>query len=287
MCNDEFKSNVNGSFKTRLQNPLILGPNAEILLVEIGFDTSIKIQESDPLVLEVFDFLAIADKKVTPQQYGQWTKCTLSRSNFSSPDDLCTYLNMQCMDMCKRLRKEQAYIFKYKKEQDRIWVEFRATDFVTILVSGGLLPLLGCVDKDQKQDYLCIGRNKRELFFYKDGKKYEFGPKCRQRFQSKATKANFFLERPSLATFNEFAVYLDVILPTYVSNTSANILRFVPFPDSDKDKKYVVQSFNPPIYIPLKSSYISEILVELRTLSGSIPSFSNPVKLLLHIKDGA
>ena len=279
---EQYKSNKFGSWKTRLQQAVVLGPDTKLCLKEISFDKRYVNRPTKPPVIEVLDFLFLAES--TPvKKYGKWEKKELTRTEFSSPSDLCKYLNVTCMEMCKRLRKNRREIFYFDKKQGKIWVHFE-NDFVTIILSGWPLRALGCESITKKRQYVCIGNHKRAQFFYRNKVKYLFADDCQQKYKSEASVSNFFENPPNLARYNEMGVHLSCVEPQFFCNSSAKVVRFVSIPQDGED--HVTQTFSSPLYISLDRQNLSELHCELKDIDNNVIEFASAVRVCFHLKDG-
>ena len=286
-CLQEFPENHPSSFKNRLDAPLNLGPYHEMALCEMSYINSIDSSDDKPLqgCIKIFDFLATKDGGST---FGHWAEETLKKSCFSNAKELITCLNEAVWRGCTRLRDTKREIFSFDRSQERIWVDFSdKDDYVTILIEGGYLVLLGIEDKSTPSQLVVLGKDKAADSYTYNGEKRVFAEDCREAFKSVCTKRNFFSHLPKTLHFGELLVYCDCIQPLYCGGGRNRILRFVQGPDNADPGQFILRTYSGDrIYVPIEGSgYLREIGISIGLTNGEIFPISKPTRFTIHIRE--
>jgi len=284
-CTSIYASNHPSSFKNRFDTPITVSPRSECALTEIHFTNVMKEIDDTPLEgsIKVFDFLATDDGGKT---FGRWSTETLTKTCFVNADELTTCLNECLWRSSKRLRNEKKIVFTYDTIMEKLWLNFETDDWITVLIEGKYLTLLGVEKSSTPSQLIVVGRDKEALSYMYQGKRRYFAKGCQEAYTSVCHKKNYFEHSPQIARFGQFIVFCDIIEETICGGGRNKILRFVEGTDQEPAGKSIVRSYDGNrMYLPLTSGYLSAVGISIGLVDNSLVPFAKPTRITLHIRD--
>ena len=292
-----FPTNVASSFKNRLEKDISLhASHFEVALAEFSF-TQLVTQHDDNAKLGIFDFLYLNPKKETsdPNRYGVLHKnLKLDQSNLVTPADLVGAINRLIWEKVPRLKSPKREIFTYDAISNRVWINFKPSDYITIILKFETLVLLGVEIKNGPKDLLIIGKTKKNdkaTFEYvtPDGKTvtYTFADNLvKFKLTSVCTVADFCLYAPDLyPNHSELVIYSSMVTESIVAGYKANVLKFVPISANKQGESLCLTWGSSRIYRPLADNHLSVITIDIRSATDGKPvDLAGSTRLLIHIR---
>ena len=194
-------NNKSSSFRNRLSNELVCPPSSEVALIECSFLHDFALSDKEA-TMSIFDFLY--EDPANPGKFGKLTEFTLDNKYINNPLDLALETNSGVWAAVPRLKRQQREIFFYGKNR-RIWVSFKPSDYVALVLKSQLLVIMGVLNKDRPQDAIVIGKSKqKDSFVAPDGsKKYFSDPYKDLVFRSVCNTTDYFLHHPKLKNIDQ------------------------------------------------------------------------------------
>ena len=161
------------------------------------------------------------------------------------------------------------------------------SDYISIILTGHLLILLGVVDEDKTTDAIIIGRSKKaNTFIAPDGSIKHFSTKYKKLvLNSKCTSIDYFAHKPKIKMIDQFLVLSNLAGLSPVASYLVNLLRFVTVDPKLAGQRVTCSFGSEPCYVSLATRHISEISIELRSLSNELLDIRGIVRILLHIRE--
>ena len=202
-CKDIFP-NTSSYFRNSLVREIDCSDYSEIALKEISFIPDFELHRENAFWL-LFDFMYTKDNKY----YGKWYELSLNYLNISTPIDLVDYMNEEIYLHIDAEKEKRSEIFSWKK--GRIWVSFTKDSYFTIVLKGNALELLGAAESPTPGRTVILGKSKNAKTFERDGKTYEFSPRCPEQYKSYCDTTDFFRYTPKIGAIDQFLCYCNLV----------------------------------------------------------------------------
>jgi len=291
-----YPNNIPNDFINRLDQPIQLPDTKyEIALCELSYISGFEVDEHESS-FECFDFLA---KYESPEEnyedppktefYGKLSKVNLGKLSISNAEELVSILNEQVWKKVKRLKSLKRQIFSYDINQNRIWLNFEDTDYISIKLHSNILKLVGCVLNPTPMEVVYLGKGKRPFGYQYKGVLRKFGKAYRNvTWKSTCTSRDFFKYKPSINNVDTLLVYSNIIHPSQIGSGRANLLRFVDIPEEKKknssNSRITLKLGGNFFYMPLSLREISDIQIQIRDNNNLPVKFTDYVRISLHIR---
>ena len=274
-----FPNNKANSFTNLLVRELMFYDisSYEVGLTEISYISSFyNIDEISNFSLFDFEFAWPKSK------YGRIYDAKLTQGYFSKPEDLCASLNEKVEQMgISRLKGIKLFSYDHHTRKFSLNVDKL---YITLIFHGQIINILGLgTEHYTKSDFAFIGKEKQGKFYMKDGvKHFYYRPDIEWHSDSPhGGEVSFVCQ---MVIHSSFFVYCDIIREHIFGSNYTNLLRQVPI-RGDYQGSRSVQSFQSPFYLPIRSSNIRSINVEIFTVSGDPLDFlEGSVSLVLHFR---
>ena len=206
-----------------------------------------------------------------------------------SPQEVVALLNKEIWENVPRLRITKRKVFSYDENQNRIWMAF-TNSFISIKLHKNILKLVGCLEPDWqplKPTVVYLGKTKEINSFQYKGETLNFADKYKNsHWASKCEHRNFFTYAPDINKVDSILVYTNIIAPTQIGSSRANLLRFVDLPPSTKENKAreSIDLGGNFFYRKVLFQSISQIQIVIRTIDAKPVQLSSFVRLTLHFR---
>ncbi len=275
-CPNLFPTNRPQSYKTRLAIPLELHGQWQVSIMEIQYPRDwFNLQKGAAIHFIEGLTTETAGKEKTGEWFEMYNQAVKERmkaksvnvwhisinpGNYAGPNDLGERIISKCKSEYKIsvqgdvLEEGNEYPIEFKYDAIEANSSFDAARLVMCFEKESpLLKMLGMVPKN-------------------DNPLYAFG-----KLPMRSTKP------PYMEPWSSIYVYTDIIQPQLVGDSLVPLIGVVPV--IGKDVQVAHWTFNPPYYLPLSRSYISNIELELKTDSGELlPIQKGKVACRLHFR---
>lgn len=236
----------------------------EVCLAECSYNSDFY-NVSDDCAFGLFDFLYLWPG--TTPKYGKLIDLHVSSGSYESAQVICDILN-ELVDKANIARLKNIKLFSYNKFTRKFNLNV-ADLYVTILVKGSLIDILGLEKRHHIPHQIAYIGKSKDLHFYLFGDK---GEKRYFKNQMRAwvSDAEDGGQSPFVAqmtTVTAFLVYADFVKDVIFGSRFTNVLRTLAIKGSNSGER-VVDCFQKRMYQPLKFNTFNSITVEIRDFEG-------------------
>ena len=223
------------------------------------------------------------------KKYGEAYYVIFDQLDLCSPQEVVALLNKEIWENVPRLRITKRKVFSYDENQNRIWMAF-TNSFISIKLHKNILKLVGCLEPDWqplKPTVVYLGKTKEINSFQYKGETLNFADKYKNsHWASKCEHRDFFTYAPDINKVDSILVYTNIIAPTQIGSSRANLLRFVDLPPSIKENKAreSIDLGGNFFYRKVLFQSISQIQIVIRTIDAKPVQLSSFVRLTLHFR---
>ena len=223
------------------------------------------------------------------KKYGEAYYVIFDQLDLCSPQEVVALLNKEIWENVPRLRITKRKVFSYDENQNRIWMAF-TNSFISIKLHKNILKLVGCLEPDWqplKPTVVYLGKTKEINSFQYKGETLNFADKYKNsHWASKCEHRDFFTYAPDINKVDSILVYTNIIAPTQIGSSRANLLRFVDLPPSTKENKAreSIDLGGNFFYRKVLFQSISQIQIVIRTIDAKPVQLSSFVRLTLHFR---
>jgi len=223
------------------------------------------------------------------KKYGEAYYVIFDQLDLCSPQEVVALLNKEIWENVPRLRIIKRKVFSYDENQNRIWMAF-TNSFISIKLHKNILKLVGCLEPDWlplKPTVVYLGKTKEINSFQYKGETLNFADKYKNsHWASKCEHRDFFTYAPDINKVDSILVYTNIIAPTQIGSSRANLLRFVDLPPSTKENKAreSIDLGGNFFYRKVLFQSISQIQIVIRTIDAKPVQLSSFVRLTLHFR---
>ena len=276
---DLFPQNKNNHFRNRMISDIPAGDGSQIALIECSYQHDFRLRPRKNCSFVIFDFLEGEEKN-----YGKYTEVQLQEDSVNNSLDLALLLNDYIYKHVPRLKEKRRTIFSVGQNH-HIWMDFLPSDYITIILKGSLLPLIGALDKYVPHGAIVIGRTKLKDHYEYEGKDRKFSPECSQRkWVSQCEKTDFFAHRPHIDLIQDFLVLSNLVKPSNVASSLTSLMRVVTVEPGTAGNRVVANFGACPAYQNLSVSNINCVEVRLVSFQGEPIPVTGHVRCLFHVR---
>lgn len=286
-----FSNNVCDDFTNVLAQKLSFSVPYELALIEMHYTNAINTITKN-CSLALFDFTYAWEEEETTDgqtdqkraqsvEYGRLYDLKLPDGYYATADILCKKLN-DLVSSCKIARLKDVQIFSYDNIKRKFSINVKDL-WLCCIVKSGLIDVLGLERRHYTLGQAAFIGLAKDLHFYMfHGKKRYFRNQTVE-WTSDSIDGGVCPYVANLNVRNTMLVYCDVLKDSIFGSQFTNLLRTIPF--SGQENERIVQSFQNPIYLPLKSDVMSSINIKIRDFnSQKIDFLTDNIYLLLHLR---
>ena len=275
-CCDSYPNNTESQFRNRLCMPMILPCEMEIGLVQFSFHNAfdnIAVRET----FQFFDFLYENSDKT----YGKMYDISIEAGDYPGPEYLARSINEQIWKKVPRLKDKE--VIRYDTIQNRFWFVFNKNDYFLLVLKEQLLVLFGVVETFVPSTQVVLGMSKERDSYTYNGEIRRFSN--HEVLTSRVQHEDMFEFPPKLDDFSTMFIFTNIISEQNTGDELTNLLGIT----SIKEKtlsRCVLQTFDNPHYVPLRTTHIEHIEVQIRNEFGDLTRFQKGVSTFLkfHIR---
>ena len=278
-----YPTNSCSNFTNLLAKPIDLSRGYEVAVIEMQYTNSLYNVTANSN-FGLFDFLhewKTTENSAENSLWGQLHNANVPEGQYDDVEDFCDILN-RLVDQMNIDRLKGYKIFTYDKISKKFHINV-ANKFLTIIVKDHLINILGLAKKESTlYQVAIIGKSKdAKSYVYEGHIRYFKNQNDHWKSDSETGGVAFFPSQ--MVIVSSLLLYSPILADVMFGSSFVRLLRVVPV--TGKSNERIVHSFERPIYLPVKESFLSYIGIEIRDYSGQPVNFlTDNIYLLLHFR---